>query len=310
MARSALFVNKQSGGMFSIEDMHRSTGSRFYVHSGTGIDAAGYGRNPDAPCATIDYAVSLCAADKGDIIYVMPGHTETVSAAAGIDLDVTGISVIGLGQGNLRPTVTFGTATTADLDVDAANVTVRNIRFVGNIASLAAPIDVNAAGFSLLDCDFYCNAAGTGILITIITDATANELTVKGCNFYYLTSLATTAVTETSTEVIRLVGADRAIIVDNYFGGDFTTTVVNGITTASKEVQIARNHIHNIATEDIAGVVDLVAACTGVIANNVGFMGYATSLAGIIDPASCAMVENYFSNVVTEAGGLVGTAST
>lgn len=223
----------------------------------------------------------------------------------------TGVAVIGLGIGNNRPTITFATAATADWEIDAASCGIYNFRFITNIASLAAAIDVDAAGFTLEDCLFTGNdAANETNLITVITDAAADDLTVRRCSFNYLATFDGTAITTTSTECIRLVGADRALIEGNYISGDFTTAAINGITTASLDIKILNNRIHNIATENIAGVVDLVAGCNGVIGYNWGFMGYATSLAAIIDPASCAMVENYFSNVVTETGGLVGTAST
>src|SRR3990167_383506 len=257
MARTELFSRKQPGGVFTITGVGNHPGDVYFVHAGTGTDAAGYGQNPDAPVATIDYAVGLCADSKNDVIYVMPGHTETVSAAAGIDLDKIGISVIGLGQGNLRPTITIATDTLADIDVDAAS---------------EAPD------------------------ITVITDANANEMTIRRCTFNYLVTLDGTAITATPTECIRLVGADHAVIEECYIGGDFTTSAINGITTASKDNQIPRNRIHNLATEDIAGVVDLVAACNGVIGYNYGFIGYATGLATVIDPSSCAMIENFFSN--------------
>ena len=181
----------------------------------------------------------------------------------------------------------------------------------GGFDALTGPIDVDAADVVLEDCDFYGNdAADEAPAITIITDANANDLVVRRCTFNFLAALDGTAITATPTECIRLVGADRAVIEHCYFGGDFTTSVINGITTASLDIRIVENWIHNIATENIAGVVDLVAGCNGVIANNRGFIGYAVGLATVIDPASCAMIENYFSNVVTEAGGLVGTAST
>ena len=120
MARTALFSRKQSGGVFSIEDMARGTGERFFVHSGTGTNSVGGGQNPDAPLATIDYAVALCTADKGDVIYVMPGHAEVVSAAAGLDLDVSGITIIGLGSGANTPTVTFDSAPSSGAYITAS----------------------------------------------------------------------------------------------------------------------------------------------------------------------------------------------
>ena len=55
------------------------------------------------PFGTLDYAVGRCTANAGDIIVAMPGHVETVIAAAGLDLDVAGICILGLGAGSLRP---------------------------------------------------------------------------------------------------------------------------------------------------------------------------------------------------------------
>lgn len=311
-ARSPLYYSKVAGGLPFISDASKFTGNIFYVDSAVGTDAAGYGTSPDAPFDTIDYAIGNCVANQGDVILVLPGHAESIAAAAGIDADVAGVSIIGLGSGNNRPTITFITATTADIDIDAANVTIKNLRFVGNIAALAAPIDVNAAGFTMEDCDFFVAAATTDIDITVITDAAAKQMTIRRCTFNYLYSNEATAVavSATSTEVIRLVGADRSIIEDCYMSGNFTTSAINGITTLSADIKILRNGIVNVQTTNIAGIIDLVALCRGVIANNYGFHGYTTDLATTIDPSSCAMINNYFSNVVTEAGGLVGTPST
>lgn len=311
--RTTLFALRQPGGVLSVIDLEEHPRNVWYVDAAAtgGANTVGHGQSPDTPFLTLAYAFSSDLMSAGDVVYLMPGHTESVIAAAGIDMDIAGVKVIGLGWGNNRPTITFTTINTADIDIDAANITIKNVRFVTDVASLAAPIDVNAAGFTIEDCDFYGNdAADETNLITIITDAAADDLTVRRCRFNYLATVDATAVTTTSTECIRLVGADRATIEDNYISGDFTTSAINGITTASKDVKILRNQIHNIATENIAGVVDLVAACNGIIGHNYGFIGYATGLAAVIDPSSCAMVENYFSNVVTEAAGLVGTAST
>ena len=121
-----LFVRKQSGGMFSVVDKSFTPGSIFYVDSGhsAASDGAGFGQNPDKPVATIDYAVGLCTASQGDVIFVMPGHAETISSATSLVADVAGVSIIGLGRGSLMPTLTFTTAATALLSVTAANVPV------------------------------------------------------------------------------------------------------------------------------------------------------------------------------------------
>src|SRR5688572_21464297 len=98
---------------------------RFVHHAST---ASGPGWTPENAYTTVDAAVSACTANNNDLVLVLPGHAETIIAASGIDLDIAGVTVMGLGQGTNRPTVTFGTATTASIDFSAANCTLKNIR--------------------------------------------------------------------------------------------------------------------------------------------------------------------------------------
>ena len=83
-------------------------GDEYYVCSADGHDSAGnYGTAYDAPFATVDYAINQCTANQGDIIYVLPGHEESYTAADGFDLDVAGVTVIMLGVGADTPEFTF-----------------------------------------------------------------------------------------------------------------------------------------------------------------------------------------------------------
>jgi hypothetical protein len=107
----ALFSKRQPGGVVVLTD-DDTTGTHFFVdsNSATGADSAGYGRDPDEPCLTIDYAVGLCTANKGDRINVMPGHTETIAGATGLVVDVAGVQIVGLGYGSEAPLLTFSAA--------------------------------------------------------------------------------------------------------------------------------------------------------------------------------------------------------
>ena len=280
----------------------------FWVHSGTGA-STNSGKTPSKPLASITQALAKCTASKGDIIMCMPGHAESVIAAAGIAITKIGVAIVGMGTGTLRPTITFATGTLADIDIDAANVSLINLRFISNIASLDAPIDVNAAGFEMVNCDFYCTTASTGFDITVITDAAANDMIISGCNFYYDYSLAGTLVTDTATEIIRLVGADRAVIVGCYLAGNCTTGCINGITTESLSIRIANNTFIQLATDKHWVVV--VASTTGRIDYNVGT---ATSTAGVTDgniisAADCQLAENYGSDAAGECAQVIGVLS-
>src|SRR5208337_1320754 len=133
-----------------------AAGNIFFVSSIAGADANS-GTEPSAryPLATIAHALTLCTPNNGDIIYCMPGHAETITGAAGIALNVAGVSLIGIGNGFLRPTITFTTATNAQMTVTAANQLIQNFNFVGDFAALAAMISVTAAGVSFQSCNFY-----------------------------------------------------------------------------------------------------------------------------------------------------------
>src|SRR3990170_2889471 len=75
-----------------------------------------------APFSTLDYAIGRCTAGRGDIIFIKPGHAETITSATTIALDVAGVAIVGLGNGSARPTFTFTTANTATIGVSAANM--------------------------------------------------------------------------------------------------------------------------------------------------------------------------------------------
>jgi len=148
---SPLSVQQNPGGVFDIIDFNNHPGSVFFVRAGSalgqwgaGSDAAGYGLSPIAPCASLDYAIGLCTASAGDVIYVGPGHTETTTAIAA---DVAGIKIIGLGWGRLTPAITATTGATDLINVSAANVTLRNLRLVGAASGNTALVDVSAADF-------------------------------------------------------------------------------------------------------------------------------------------------------------------
>src|SRR5262245_44934865 len=133
LSRSPFMQSRTSGGTgpLVLADGRFAPGNVFFVQStqSNAGDSAGHGQTPDAPFSTIDYAVGQCTANQGDIIVVLPGHVEVVTAAGGLALDVAGIRIVGLGEGDLKPRVNFTTADTADCNVDADDITVEGLVF-------------------------------------------------------------------------------------------------------------------------------------------------------------------------------------
>lgn len=173
-------------------------GNVFYVNNSTVLapnGVAGSDGNPGTytrPYSTLDYAIGKCTAGRGDIIFIMPGHAETITSATTLLLDIAGIAIIGLGNGTSRPTFTFTTANTATIPVSAANITVSNCKFVGNFLSIASAFTVGAApNFTLQDCDFSDTDATHGFLSAVTTTVSVNADNLA-CIRNNIISIATT----------------------------------------------------------------------------------------------------------------------
>lgn len=213
------------------------------------------------PFATIDYAVGRCTASRGDIIVVMPGHTETVTAAAGLDLDVAGIALVGLGSGELRPTINFTTAVGADMDVDAANITMVNFLFTGGIDALTGPIDINASDFKLIDCETR-DVTGQATDF-IVTDANADRLLIDG----WVHRGAAAAGADTA---ITIVGGDNITIKNFNIDGNFAVAAIENVTTAAVNLSVYGDSVSYARTRNAADVIfTAVATTTGNIGPNI-----------------------------------------
>lgn len=256
------------------------------------------------PFATIDYAVGQCTANRGDIIMVLPGHTETVTAAAGLALDVAGVAVIGLGAGSDRPTINFTTATTADVDVDAANVTLVNLLFTGGIDALAGPIDVNAADCTILNCE-YRDVTGQATDV-IIADANADRLVIDG---YFHNGAAAAG----ANSAIALTGMDNPVVRNFKLVGNFAVGAVDIRTTAAVDVDIYNGYIWTKNAADI-GIVDTITGSTGKIGPNIQLMltDNAANITEAITGATFHLFDDiYVCNLAGEKGLLINwTAST
>jgi len=197
-------------------------GKVFWVYNGTVTQSGQTGGSNgndgtfNRPFATIAYALTKCTANRGDIIIVRPGHAETIPDAATLALNVAGVAIIGLGQGSLRPTLTF-TAAAANIPVTAANMSLQNFLFVANFANVASfftatgtstPTDFNVEGCEFRDTSSVLNA------LTVFTgNATANSCDGLRLVNNRVSSLGTTA----ATTAIKLSSAtDRMIHTDNF----------------------------------------------------------------------------------------------
>jgi hypothetical protein len=169
-------------------------GKVFWVYNGSAVlqnqkgGSNGNDGSFNAPFSTLDYAVGRCTANRGDVIFVKPGHAETVSSATALALDVAGIAIIGLGTGTLRPKFTLDTIATSTIGVTAANVSLTNLVISANYADIVSAFTLGAAKYFSLDkVDVVATATNMNFLHVIDTNATTDDaqgLSVTNCNWF------------------------------------------------------------------------------------------------------------------------------
>lgn len=280
-----------------------TTGNVFYVDSGhaqAGDDTT-HGMSVGRPFATLDYAVGQCTANNGDVIYVMPGHAETIAAAAGVDFDVAGITVVGLGQGNSRPTFTFTTAAAADVDIDAADVRLVNLRFVCAIDQQVSMVDVNAARAVIERCEFTVSGAVQPLVCIDINGGSANAC--DGCQVLGCTMISTAAGANAGIELGEV--ANLVQLRDNLIYGDFADACIHNPTAkVLTHLLIVGNELVNLQSGDHA--IELVSACTGLIARNLANSSLAVEATQTaIDRGAAHCVENYGHNAGGDDSGVL-----
>ena len=222
--KTALMSRKTPGGVWNVEDQSLSTGDRFFVGSTVtaSSNATTHGASPDRPFATIDYAVGQATASQGDIIYVMPGHVETVATAAALDFDVAGIKVIGLGWGDSRPKVQL-TASLSAVDFNADDMWIENIIFEGAyVGGVVAGLNIVTAcdDLTLKNCVIRGGGATKELLIGVAIAATNSFITFDGCEF--------TEYVGDATQCVVTAGAFYDLrFIDCYFNGTWDTACLD-----------------------------------------------------------------------------------
>lgn len=284
-----------------------ATGSVFFVHSGTGSNG-NKGTTKDKPFATVDYAVGKCTADKGDIIYVMPGHTENLATADAIDIDVAGVSVIGLGRGALRPTFTYTNAA-GEIVIGADDVRISNIIMNASVTTVLKAIDIEAGNTDAMidNCLFGVDTAGTDEFSNaIVIGDQSNRAVIMNNEFHQGTAAAVSAIKSDADN-------DYAKIIGNFITGDYSTACIVG-DEADDMVLISNNILYNGQASGIGlnsePCIELAATTTGVIEYNKCFCNLATKAAAIV-AADCHLHENYYNEDESSSGtsGIIGAAS-
>lgn len=269
-----------------------------FVDSNVSGGVAGNGLSWDAAHLTIDAAINASKAD--DVILVAPAHAETLSAAAGIDADVAGLTIIGLGSGSRRPTITMGTVTTVDVDIDAAGITFENLLFLANFADIVAAIDVNATDFTIRNCEFR-EASALNFLVCIQDAAAAgsDRMSILGCR--------ANCTDAANTHFVNFAGTgDGHRVQGNVLYGDWGTMAIGGAGIVTN-CAVLDNVVANIATDTDAGI-NFAATATGFCMRNL--VGTEAAQANQITAGDMVICENYGAVRTEDLSGILEPAGT
>lgn len=285
-------------------------GEVFWVNNSTvlrGNQRAGANGNAGtflAPFATLDYAVGRCTAGRGDIIFIGPGHAETVSTAAFVALDVAGVAIVGLGAGTLRPTFSWSTAAST-MTVAANNVSIQNCLFIGTMATtftVTAFSNANAVvanDFDIENCEFQDLDATHGFIACYTGGTTANQsdgLSFVGNKVFR----RLTSPPAANTAVVTQAAIDRLTFNDNtILNKAANNNIALGFALGANAVQnliCARNRTYSLNTGTTAGELFSGGSTTssGLVYDNYSWHLAAT---GLLAPVSTKLgfAQNYCS---------------
>lgn len=297
-----------SQGVPVIPGVPLSTGTFFFVHSGVGADTNS-GRDKQHPLATLQAAINKCTANKGDMILLMPGHAETVTATS-INLSVAGVRVFGLGAGLLRPTFTYGAAA-ATFTVSAANCGVDNCHFIANFLNVASAFTTAAAkDFAVTNSSFVDSSSSLNFLCIVTTNATDNSADGLLFNNNYVYGLATTD----GAVISILANQLRVQACDNVVDKAATNDAGHFITLSSKIVggiRLLRNILTVVGSSGAAvGVFGTGSGSTssGIIADNYVWSLDTTSALLFTASTGIRFMQNFMSGAVDASGTLFPAA--
>lgn len=233
------------------------TGNVYFASSTKGSADNGSGTDMSNPLESIDHCVGHCTANHGDVIFALPGHVETISAAGSLTCDVAGVRVVFLGEGASKATLKF-TGTAGTVAVSAAGVKFYSPRLETGIDAVVDGIVVSAADFNMYDVEDY-DASSKATTIMVLTTSAAARLKIDGYKYF-----ASTAGTQ-KTDRIKTVGALDGVVLKNIdISGDFTGGYPINLTNAACTNLVMENiRINNTNSSPTAAI--------GLHANTTGF---------------------------------------
>jgi hypothetical protein len=253
--------------------LHANTpGKVFWVASTSDVTPGSNGNKGTErrPFATLDYAITQCRDNKGDVIFIKPGYTESITTNDQIDFTKAGVSVIGLGTDTDRPTFTWdGTDATACIAMEQANCSIRGCLFISSDAGddITRLISIEADNCEVAYCEFREGTGQPNCCINVIDGVDRAHI-----HHNKATSLTNGAAANDSFVTLNAdtTAATGHRIHNNYVHGTYDQACiwVADATQILSDILIYDNILINTATSLYA--IDLTSGTnvTGMIAGN------------------------------------------
>jgi len=248
---------------------YMTTGTpRFVSSTLVGASDGNDGLSPAKAMATLDAAIGRTSANVGDVIFLMPNHSETITGAGGITADVNGVAVIGLGVGSQRPRFLMDGAPTVTYVVTAADHHISNCVFAAGHADIVRCFNITGSGFNAHGLEFIENVATENFLIpfdfTSTTDNNADDASITHCHSYGLDASA--------TEFIAVV-ADIARMHVNYnvviqSGSTDGALIKVAAGKSMQTIEVLWNFVQHAMTAGDLLIDNDQADNTGIVAHN------------------------------------------
>jgi hypothetical protein len=264
----------------------------------------------NSPFATLDYAIGRCVANRGDMIFIKPGHAESITSATALALDVAGVQIVGGGVGSMRPTFTFTTANTATIAVSADNISISGCLFVGNFLSIASCFTLTTAA------DFWCDnnefrdtSAILGFLSIITTTVSVNSDGLRYTNNARKSDATTTPgpdIVIANTMSRLKVNGNKSI---HTVASNNVAALVEHGALVMTDAEVVGNFVYSVNTDTATGAVLLKTTATtgsGIIAHNrVRTLDTAAAILVPVAAVQYAMVDNLHIDGATFTSGYI-----
>lgn len=303
------------GGGSSPATLPITSGRYIFACSLGGTGGVGDGTSMSQPLASVfasGGAYGNAVAARGDVIVVLPGHTETIGSATAAAMSKSGVQIVGLGWSTLRPTFTLDTANTSTIAVSADNQGFTNCVFRANFLSIAACFTLTTAkGFSLQNCLFQDVSGVLDFLNIVKSTGAANTVDGLSAISNQWNGLGTTSV---NAFFLTANDVDGATLLGNTIDLVTTTNAASLIIVTAGVLTNLNCGYNRTYRKNTTATVSLISVGG---TTSVGFVYYnftqtldtATNVL-FVTSVGLAAFENRITGVVGASGFLIPAADT